>query len=251
MPSSSTAWSVCSGLPEDASATRKPRSFSSRTSSVAPGSGRTSARSGSYSSLPALAQLVAVAPLDLVAGDARPPACRRPCRWRGAPPTGATSTSRLRKARAHASACVVGGVDQGAVDVEQDGARDVGSCRSAYRTPRPGRTWCRETRRQGVSLGSVRSARSGAGCRRRRRSGRRSPARRGTAAGARRSPRRRCRGRRPCRSARCARRPSAAAPGRAAGPPPGASRTCRTPGSRRSPRAGRSRSSPPCSRRAA
>ena len=62
--------------------------------------------------------------------------------------------------------------------------------------------------------------------RRRRRSGRRSPARRGSAAGARRSPRRRCRGRRPCRSARCGRRPWAAAPGRAAGPPPGASRTC-------------------------
>ena len=42
----------------------------------------------------------------------------------------------------------------------------------------------------------------------------------------RRSPRRRCRGRRPCRSARSARRPWAAAAGRAAGPPPGASRTC-------------------------
>ena len=42
------------------------------------------------------------------------------------------------------------------------------------------------------------------------------------------------------------RRPWAAAPGRAAAPPPGGSRTSRTPGSRRSPRAGRSRSSRPC-----
>ena len=40
----------------------------------------------------------------------------------------------------------------------------------------------------------------------------------------RRSPRRRCRGRRSCRSARSGRRPWAAAAGRAAGPPPGASR---------------------------
>ena len=44
--------------------------------------------------------------------------------------------------------------------------------------------------------------------------------------------RRRCRGRRPRRSARSARRPWAAAPGRAAAPPPAASRRCPTPGSR-------------------
>ena len=47
------------------------------------------------------------------------------------------------------------------------------------------------------------------------------------------------------------RRPSGAAPGRGAGPPPGGSRTCPTPGWRRSPRAGRWRSWRPWRRRAA
>ena len=98
--------------------------------------------------------------------------------------------------------------------------------------------------------GSPAESRLCAAGRRRRRSCRRSPARRGSAGGGRRTRRRSCRARRPRRSAPSGRRPSGAGPGRAAAPPPGVTRRCRRPGSPPRPRAGRSRSSRPCSRRA-
>src|SRR5699024_4114628 len=85
---------------------------------------------------------------------------------------------------------------------------------------------------------------------RRPRSGTRSPARRGTADGARRTRRRGCRGRPPSRSGPARRRPWGAADDRVAAPPPAWSRTCPTPGWPRWPRAGRWRSWRPWTRRA-
>ena len=255
IPSSSTACSVCCGLPEEASATRKPRSFSSRTRSAAPGRGSDLGAQRLVLVQPALAQVVAVALLDLVAGDGGDELVAAHADGAVDLPQRHVDVEAAEGPRPR-EGVVVGGVDQGAVDVEQDGvvtwahagALPTGSpvCTWPGTSPAPGGSG------QTVSLGRLGSAGLGrvqdvvgvddaVGVAL---LGQEPLPVRGEVR------RRRCRGRPPCRSARCARRPSAAAPGRAAGPPPGGSRTCRTPGWRRWPRAGRSRSSRPWTPRA-